>query len=83
MTNLFNYFILILVLVGLMTWLIGTELMNSWELMGLIFFHSIIYRTYINEKRLVNKNIIKQKDFWNMIILGKRLDYFRELYHKI
>jgi hypothetical protein len=65
-----------------MIWLIRTELINSWEFMGLIFFYSLIYRTYIDGKRLVDKNIIEKKDIWKMIIPGKRLAYFRELYLK-
>jgi hypothetical protein len=82
MRNLFNYYILIFTPLGLMIWLIRTELINSWEFMGLIFFYSLIYRTYIDGKRLVDKNIIEKKDIWKMIIPGKRLAYFRELYLK-
>lgn len=62
MRNLFYYYILILAPVGIMIWLIRSELINFWEFMGLIFFFSLIYQTYIDEKRTVTKNIIKKKD---------------------
>lgn len=82
MKNLFNYYALILTPLGLMIWLLRTDLINPWGFVGLMFFYSLIYRTYIDGKRLADKNIIPKKDIWKMIIPGSRIGYFKELYLK-
>ena len=82
MKNIINYYILILTPLGLLIWLLRTESINTWMFIGLIFFYSLIYRTYIDGKKLADKNIISKKDIWKMIIPGKRIAYFKELYLK-
>jgi hypothetical protein len=82
MKNIINYYILILTPLGLLIWLLRTDSINTWGFVGLLFFYSLIYRTYIDGKRLADKNIIPKKDIWKMIIPGKRLEYFKELYLK-
>jgi hypothetical protein len=82
MKNIINYYILILTPLGLLIWLLRTDSINTWMFIGLIFFYSLIYRTYIDGKKLADKNIIPKKDIWKMIIPGKRIEYFKELYLK-
>ena len=80
MKNIINYYILILTPLGLLIWLLRTDSINTWGFVGLLFFYSLIYRTYIDGKRLADKNIIPKKDIWKMIIPGNRFEYFKELY---
>ena len=82
MKNLLTYYILILTPIGLMIWLLKTDSINSFGFVGLMFFYSLIYRTYIDGKRLADKNIIPKNDIWKMIIHGKHIEYFKELYLK-
>lgn len=82
MKNLLTYYVLILTPMGLIIWLVRTDLINPWGFVGLIFFYSLIYRTYIDGKRLADKNIIQKKDSWKMMIPGSHIKYFKELYLK-
>ncbi|MDO9274668.1 MAG: hypothetical protein Q7T92_03855, partial [Lutibacter sp.] len=79
MKNLLTYYVLILTPMGLIIWLVRTDLINPWGFVGLIFFYSLIYRTYIDGKRLADKNIIQKKDSWKMMIPGSHIKYFKEL----
>ena len=56
--------------------------MNPTLFVLLLFFYALIFRTYVDGKRLADKNIIQKKNIWKMIIPGKRFEYFRELYLK-
>ncbi|MDO9038099.1 MAG: hypothetical protein Q7U59_07110, partial [Lutibacter sp.] len=67
MKNLLNYYLLILTPIGLMIWLLKSDSINSWGFVGLMFFYSFIYRTYIDGKRLADKNILAKKDIWKMM----------------
>lgn len=82
MKNLLTYYVLILTPMGLIIWLVRTDLINPWGFVGLIFFYSLIYRTYIDGKRLADKNILQKKDSWKMMIPGSHIKYFKELYLK-
>ena len=59
-----------------------TDLMNSTLFVLLLFFYVLIFRTFVDGKRLADKGIISRKDIWRMIIPGKRFEYFKELYLK-
>lgn len=82
MKNLLTYYVLILTPMGLIIWLVRTDLINPWGFVGLMFFYSLIYRTYIDGKRLADKNILQKKDSWKMMIPGSHIKYFKELYLK-
>ena len=82
MKNLFNYYLLILTPLGLMVWLLRTDLISVWGFVGLMFFYAFIYRTYTDGKRLAAKNIIAEKDIWKMVFPGSRIAYFKDLYLK-
>jgi len=82
MKNLFIYYLTILSPIGILTWLSRTDLVNPILFVLLLFFYVLIFRTYVDGRRLTDKNIIPKKDIWKMIIPGKRFEYFKELYLK-
>jgi hypothetical protein len=82
MKNLFIYYLTILTPLGILIWLSKADLVNPVLFVLLLFFYVLIFRTYVDGKRLSDKNIIQKKDIWKMIIPGKRFEYFKELYLK-
>ena len=80
MKNIFIYYLTILTPLAIIVWLNKTELISPIYLMSFLFFYALIFRTYTDGKRLFDKNIIKKKDIWKMIIPGKRFEFFKELY---
>ncbi len=82
MKNIFVYYLTILIPFTFIIWLIKSSSINSTYLVGLLFVYLFIFRTYVDGKRLSDKNIIPKKDIWKMIIPGKRFEYFKELYLK-
>jgi len=82
MKNLFIYCFTILSPIGILIWLSRTDLVDSTLFVLLLFFYAFIFRTYVDGKRLADKNIIPKKDIWKMIIPGKHFEYFKELYLK-
>ena len=82
MKNLFIYYLTILSPIGMLTWLSRIDLVNPTLFVLLLFFYVLIFRTYVDGKRLSDKNVIQKKDIWKMIIPGKRFEYFKELYFK-
>jgi len=82
MKNLFVFYLLILIPFGIILWLNNADLIDGMTFAGLLLFYALIYRTFTDGKKLVDKNIIAKKDIWKMIIPGSRLEYFKELYLK-
>lgn len=82
MKNLFIYYLTITVPIGILVWLSKTNFLSSILFVVLLSFYAFIFRTYVDGKRLSEKNIIPRKDIWKMIIPGKRFEYFKELYLK-
>ena len=80
MKNIIIYYLLILAPMGVISWLIKIDVISSGCALFLIFFYILIYRTYVDGKRLAAKNVISKKDIWKMIIPGKHFEYFKELY---
>jgi hypothetical protein len=77
MKNLFVYYSTILTPFGISIWLSKTDLVNPVLFVLLLFFYVLIFRTYVDGKRLSDKNIIQKKDIWKMIIPGKHFEYFK------
>lgn len=50
--------------------------------MSFMLFYVLIFRTYIDGKRLHEKNLIDKKDIWKMVIPGNHIKYFKALYSK-
>jgi len=82
MKSLFVYYLTILTPLGILIRLSKTDLVNPVLFVLLLFFYVLIFRTYVDGKRLSDKNVIQKKDIWKMIIPGKRFEYFKELYLK-
>ncbi len=82
MKNIFIYYLTITIPIGIIIWLEKTDLLNSTQFIGLLFFYLLIFRTYVDGKKLYKKNIILKKDIWKIIIPGKRFKFFKELYLK-
>jgi len=82
MKNIFIYYLTITAPIVIIVWLNKTDLLNSTQFVGLLFFYFLIFRTYVDRKRLYDKNIIPKKDIWKMIIPGKHFEFFKELYLK-
>ncbi len=80
--NLIGFYALILLPLGFLFWVNTTQIISANYVLLLIVFYALVYRTYIDGKRLVLKNIIKQGDIWKMVIPGYRFRYFKELYLK-
>ncbi len=80
MKNIFIYYLTILTPIAIIIWLNKTGAINSTYIVGLFFFYLLIFRTYVDGKRLYDKNVIQKKDIWKMIIPGKHIEYFKELY---
>ena len=80
MENSRIYYILLLLPLFLIFSAQKMALINSPELLVLLGFYFLIYRTYLDGKRLADKNLIPESDIWKMLIPGQRFKYFRELY---
>jgi len=82
MKNIFIYYLFAFLPVGIIVWLNKSNFIGSTEFACLLFVYALVYRTYIDGKRLADKNIIPKKDIWKMIIPGMHMKHFKELYLK-
>ncbi|BAO54176.1 hypothetical protein NMS_0167 [Nonlabens marinus S1-08] len=82
MRNLFIYYFLILLPPVLLFWFKDSAGISSTVWIASISGYALVYRTYVDGKRLAAKNIIREKDIWKMILPGRRWLHFRELYLK-
>jgi hypothetical protein len=80
MRNIAIYYSFILAPLAILLWLNAYGKIEGSLFVICLLFYAIIYRTYTDGKRLVDKHIISKNDIWKMIIPGRRLKYFRELY---
>ncbi|MFB0939063.1 MAG: hypothetical protein QMB29_09015, partial [Urechidicola sp.] len=77
MKKLFIYYLTILLPLGILIWLSKTDLINPTLFVFLLFFYALIFRNYVDGKRLADRNLIPKKNIWKMIIPGKRIEYFK------
>ena len=82
MKNIFIYYLAFTAPIGIIIWLFKSKPIDSEIILGILFFFTLIYRPYIDGKRLVEKNIIEKKEIWKMILPWKTRQYFKELYLK-
>lgn len=82
MRNLLVFYLCIIAPLVILYWVNKSNLINETWFVFSILFYGMIYRTYTDGKRLADKQLIQKNEIWKMIIPGKRLQYFRELYLK-
>lgn len=82
MRKLIIYYILILAPLILPFFAYEYQFINSNVFLGSFLFYATVYRTYIDGKKLADKNIIAKKDIWKLIVPGSRIEHFKELYLK-
>jgi positive regulator of sigma E activity len=80
MKKLLLFYVAILVPLLLIYWFSTLDQSKSWLIVGLIIFYALIYRTYIDGMRLVEKQVLAKSEIWKVMIPGTRIRYFRELY---
>ncbi len=78
--NIFVYYCVVLVPFTIIFLLGLTNTINSNWFVYSLCFYLLIYRTYIDGKRLADKGLIDKKDIWKMIVPGQRFRFFKDLY---
>ncbi|WP_276373719.1 hypothetical protein [Chryseolinea sp. H1M3-3] len=80
MKNIIVYYFVAIVPVAIIFLLELTNTISSTWFVYSLCFYMLIYRTYIDGKRLSDKGLIDKKDIWRMIVPGQRLRFFKDLY---
>ena len=80
MKNIIVYYFAVVVPVAVIFFLKMTNTINSNWFVYTLCFYFLVYRTYTDGKRLADKGLIEKKDIWKMIIPGKRITFFKDLY---
>ena len=80
MKNIIVYYFAVIVPAAVIFFLSLTNAINSNWFVYLFCFYLLIYRTYTDGKRLADKGLVEKKDIWKMIVPGRRLRFFKDLY---
>ncbi len=80
MKNIYFYYFATIAPLALLIYLVRQEFINSVIFSILIVSYSLIYRTYVDGKRLVDKKIITNSEIWNLALPGRKIQYFKALY---
>lgn len=80
MIKLIVYYINILTPLAVLKWLSSNNQITAALLTFALLLYALVYRTYIDGKRLADKKIISYKDIWKLILPGMRAKYFKALY---
>ena len=80
MKNIIVYYFVILVPFFGLLFAMKRELLSEEWLAALLVFYAFIYRTLTDYYRLKSKNAITNKQFFSLLIPGRRIRYFKELY---
>ncbi|TDQ33061.1 hypothetical protein [Zeaxanthinibacter enoshimensis] len=80
MKNVFIYYLCLLAPLALIYWLYDYYEISSDLLAGIIIIYLLAYKSYLDGRRLVAKNILSRNEIWIMIIPGNHLRFFKELY---
>jgi hypothetical protein len=80
MIKLIIYYFNILTPLIILKWLSSNNQITAALLVFSLFLYALVYRTYIDGKRLADKKIIEKKDIWKLILAGMRAKYFQALY---
>lgn len=82
MRKLVRYYLAILLPLVAIIILINYKILTSFQFVISLLIYVFVYRTFVDGKRLVCKNIIKNNEIWKLIIPGMRFKYFKALYLK-
>lgn len=82
MRNLFVYYIIAFLPLGILIFLAAQAFIDSTAFAVLIFAYLLLYRTWTDGSRLASKGIISKKDRWKMMLPGMHMKHFTELYLK-
>ncbi|MGB1042654.1 MAG: hypothetical protein ACPGU6_04610 [Tenacibaculum sp.] len=82
MKNIYIYYIAIFAPIIAIVWGSKTEILAPDYFVAAFLLYVLVYRTFIDGRRLVAKKSIVKKDIWKLIIPGKRFEYLKELYLK-
>lgn len=82
MKNILNYYLAIIVPIGILVWLNGAEKISSGVLVFLLLFYLLVYRSFTDGMRLYEKGLIEKGDIWKTVLFGYHFKYFRQLYFK-
>jgi hypothetical protein len=80
MKNIVVYYLVVIAPAAIILLLAQTNAINSNWFVYSFCFYLFIYRTYIDGKRLADKEVIEKKDIWKMIVPGRRFKFFKDLY---
>ncbi|MCM4160135.1 hypothetical protein FHG64_09910 [Antarcticibacterium flavum] len=56
------------------------SLLPAWLSISLLLLYVLLYRTWLDGQRLIDKGLINKQERWKVITHGLRAKYFRELY---
>ena len=82
MKNIKIYYLAILTPLGVLLLLINSKWIDYSLFIILLLVYVLIYRTYTDGKRLLEKDLITKKEIWKLLIPETRIEYFNELYLK-
>jgi hypothetical protein len=80
MKNLIVYYMALFIPLLLLIAVFQYGLLPSWLSISILLGYVLVYRTFLDGQRLIEKGLIKKEDRWKVITHGLRAKYFRELY---
>jgi len=80
MKKIILYYFLIITPIVHFIYLVRTEQIGTTWIIIYSFTYLLVYRTLTDFYRLKSKGILKNKDFFKVLIPGFRYKYFMELY---
>ncbi|MEQ8238009.1 MAG: hypothetical protein RIA69_02295 [Cyclobacteriaceae bacterium] len=80
MKNKWTYYALIMIPIVALVLANNFELIGNIWFMCLLIFYFLVYRTYTDGKRLVDKGVIEKREIWKLLIPGYRVKHFKDLY---
>jgi hypothetical protein len=80
MKNKRTYYLVITLPIVALVLVHNFELIDNIWFMCLLIFYFVIFRTYTDGRRLVDKGVIEKREIWKLIIPGYRIKHFKDLY---
>jgi hypothetical protein len=79
MKSLLIYYFAILLPLPLLAW----SLYNNYIMFFILLISYLIYRSFVDGQRLIEKELIGKKEFWKVFIPLWRYRYFKELFFEV